>query len=137
MGMSKEQVLQHAKTGSPVWFSEKQPENVKCGRIEDIVMKEGIQYVKVCAVKETENSVIGTVGKAFENIFPSKDLLMQAIHSEYEARKNEIQEKIQTKDDMILFLFETPVAGCGEYTDSDVKEIIQQIAWEKWRLDLR
>ena len=137
MAMTKAEVLNHKEKRLPVWFVEYWSDMIHRARVVDIITQNGAEYAKINGFGGPDLvDFIGTQGCQFEKLFPTKEALCKHRKKEEQARIEEIKAQIQTKDDMIQFMFSANVSCCEEYTDWIARNAIQQIAFEKWGIEL-
>lgn len=138
--MTKEQILAHQKSGTPVWFIEKWSDRIVCAKVVEIrETDDGSEYAELHGLGGSPDRLIdftGSTGRKFADLFASKEELETHLEEKKAAEIAEIRAQIQSKDDMVRFMFTHPVACCEEYTDWTAREAVVAIAREKWNINL-
>lgn len=137
--MTKEQILNSKATGLPVWYIEPWADRIVRAKVQNIKISGDLEYAELRGMGSSKDSpvdFIGTEGRQFEKLFKSREALEKHIAAENSARAAEIRAQIQTKDDMIRFMFGHTVSCAEEYTDWFARETVKQIALEKWGITL-
>lgn len=137
MAMAREDIVNAKNTGRPVWFVGYWSDMIKRARVTDIKMEKDVEYAVLNGFGGPDPvDFIGTQGCESEKLFPTKEALCDHRKKEEQARINEIKSQIQTKDDLIAFMFDANVSCCEEYTDWTARKAVQEIALEKWGIEL-
>lgn len=137
--MTKAEILNNKAANLPVWYIEPWAERIVRAQVQAIKVSNGTEYAELRGMGGDPDSLIdfhGTQDKQFGKLFPTREALEKHMAEEKNARAAKIRSQIQTKEDMIRFLFDHPVACCEEYTDWDARETVKQIAHEKWGIRL-
>lgn len=138
--MTKSELLKAQKNNTPVWRTEPWTGRFIRGTVKEFKTENNKEYVIIQGIRSTEKSPLhdftGTQTSRFDQLFVSKEALMTHETNKDNEYKNKIRARIQTKEDMIQFLFNTPVACCEEYTDWVARETVKEIAFEKWGITL-
>lgn len=135
--MQKDMIEKFKTENRPVWFMETWsglPTKAKIIRI----CKDGNtgEYAKVSCIHDNESNSVGTKGVLLKNLYPSKEDLLTAINKEEQKKIAEIKASIQTMEDCIKFMFNTPMCA-EEYTDHVARRAVQELAIERWGLELK
>lgn len=137
--MTKSQVLANKAANLPVWYIEPWADRIVRAKVQAIKVSGDLEYAELRGMGGDPDSLmdfVGTEGREFEKLFPTREALEKHIADENAAREAEIREQIQTKDDMIQFMFDHTVSCCEEYTDWFARDVVRKIAKEKWGLVL-
>lgn len=134
--MDRKMAEKFQKSGHPVWFWGVWSDLPTKARITEIKEENGIGYAHVNCIRDGESYAVGSQGVIFENLFPSREALLQSVAQEEQARVAEIKEGIQTKEDCIIYLYDHHIARGTEYTDWTARKAIQELARERWGLEL-
>lgn len=134
--MERQTAIKFQKSGQPVWFMGVWSDLPIKARITDIKTENGIEYAYVNCIQDEECDAIGSQGVLFEDLYPSKEALLAAMSEKEQKYIGEIKEKIQTKEDCIIYLYNNHVAAGTEYTDWTARRAIREIALEKWGMEL-
>lgn len=62
--------------------------------------------------------------------------IVNKIHEKTESVYRKLNEKIQTKDDLIRCMFDSNISGCDECRDYDARTAVIRIAKEKFNIEL-
>jgi len=137
--MQKEMIKKFEQENRPVWFMEKLSETPTKAQIIKLCNNDQIgEYAKVHCINDGESHSIGSQGVLFDNLYPSKDALLAATAEAEQKRIAEIKTAIQTMEECIRFMYDTPgVSPAEEYTDHIARRAIQELAMERWKLELR
>lgn len=135
--MDKNTVEKFQREGRPVWYLgswSDMPEKAKVTRIcRDESTRE---YAEVECIHDDECYAFGSRSVHFDDLYPSKEDLLRAVSDEEQKKTAEIMASIQTKDDCIRYMFSHTVSCAEEYTDWTARRAVQQIAKERWGIDL-
>lgn len=71
-----------------------------------------------------------------KDLFSSKEELEKALNEKYQNKKRKLFNEIKNKDDLIKYCFNNSVCLCEEYTDWDARNIIKELAKEKFNIEL-
>lgn len=71
-----------------------------------------------------------------KDLFSSKEELEKALNEKYQNKKRKLYDEIKNKDDLIKYCFNNPVCLCEEYTDWNARNIIRELAKEKFNIEL-
>lgn len=137
--MTKREILANKAAGLPVWYIEPWADRIVRAKVQNIKISNGMEYAELRGMGSSKDSpvdFIGTEGRQFEKLFKSREALEKHIAAENAARAAEIRAQIQTKDDMIQFMFDHTVSCAEEYTDWFARKTVKQIALEKWGIKL-
>lgn len=137
--MTKAEVLNNKAAGLPVWYIETWSDRIVRAKVQAIKMNGDLEYAELRGMGGDPDSLVdfvGTEGRQFDKLFPTREALEKHIADENAAREAEIREQIQTKDDMIRFMFDNTVSCAEEYTDWFARDTVKQIALEKWGIKL-
>lgn len=137
--MTKSEILQAHKTNTPVWWVEPWSGQIMSAKVQAIKQDHEVEYAELRGMNDASDlqiSFVGTNTKSFEQLFSSREVLEKHLADEKASCIARIRSQIQTKDDMIRFMFNHPVACCEEYTDWNAREAVKQIACEKWNIKL-
>lgn len=134
--MDKSTVEKFQKENCPVWFFGRRTHMPIKARIVKICgdSSKG-EYAKVDYIYD-DTAGFGSEKVPFDFLYESKEELIAGICNEILEEREEIKAAVQTKDDCIRFMFLHTVSCAGEYTDWTARCTIQQIAKNKWGLDL-
>ena len=99
-------------------------------------MKEPENMQKWTVYMTNECYAFGSHSVHFDDLYPSKGDLLKAMFDEAMKKTAEIKASIQSKDDCIRYMFNHTISCAEEYTDWTARRAIQQIAKERWGLDL-
>ncbi len=134
--MDKATAVKFKDSGRPVWFLGIWSDLPTKARIMEIKAENGIEYAHVNCVHDEEYSAIGPQDIQFERLYPSKEALLTAMAEKERQYVAEIKAGIQTMEDCIRYLYDHHVARGTEYTDWSARKAIQDLARERWGLEL-
>ncbi len=136
--MQKYMIKSFKSENRPVWFMEKLSGLPTKAQIIEICNNDQVgEYAKVHCIHDNESHSVGSQGVLFENLYPSKDALLTATAEAEQKRIAEIKAAIHSMEDCIRFMYNTPgVSPAEEYTDHIARRAIQEIAAERWGLEL-
>lgn len=135
--MDKSTVEKFQREDRPVWFLGRWSEMPVKAKISRICNDERAgEYAKVDCIHDDVCHAVGSRGVYFDDLYSSKEDLMKAMFDEAMRKTAEIKASIQTKDDCIRFMFSHTVSCAEEYTDWTARRAVQQIAKERWGLEL-
>lgn len=135
--MDKHMIERARDEGKIVWFWGVWSDLPTKARIIEIRAENGIEYAHVDCIRDEEYSTIGSQDVLFKNLYPSKEALFGSIHEKDKRYTEEIKAKIQTMEDCIMYLYDHHIAAGTEYTDWVARKAIQELAMERWGLELR
>ena len=137
--MQKEMIKKFKQENRPVWFMEKLSGLPTKAQIIEIRNNDQVgEYAKVHCINDIESRSVGSQGVLLENLYPTKDALLAATVEAEQKRIAEIKAAIQTMEECIRFMYDTPgVSPAEEYTDHIARRAIQELAAERWGLELR
>lgn len=124
--MDKSTAMKFKDSGHPVWFLEIWSDLPVKARITEIKMKSGIEYAYVDCIQDIR----------LERLYPSKEALLTAMAEKERQYIAGIKASIQTMEDCIRYLYDHHVARGTEYTDWSARKAIQELARERWGLEL-
>lgn len=133
--MTRAQILANKAANLPVWYIETWSDRIVRANVQNIKISNGVEYAELRGMGGDPDSLVdftGTQGRQFEELFSTRVALEKHIADENAARAAEIRAQIQTKEDMIRFMFNHTVSCAEEYTDWFARETVKQIALEKW-----
>lgn len=135
--MDKKTVQQFIKEDRPVWFLGTWSVMPIKARITKLCSDERAgDYAEVDYIHDDECDACGSSGVLFDDLYPSKEDLIAAMYKASQEKIAEIKASIRTKEDCIAFMFHHTVSCAEEYTDWTARKAIQEIAKERWNLDL-
>lgn len=134
--MDKSTVEKFQRENRPVWFFGRRTYMPIKARIVKICEdSSGREYAKVEYIYD-DTAGFGSDKVPFDFLYESKEELIADICQKILEQREEIKAAVQTKDDCIRFMFLHTVSCAGEHTDWIARCTIQQIAKERWNLDL-
>lgn len=134
--MDKTTAIRFKDSGHPVWFLGVWSDLPTKARIMEIKAENGIEYAHVNCIYDEECCAIGPQDIQFERLYPSKEGLLTAMAEKERQYVAEIKAVIQTMEDCIRYLYDHHVARGTEYTDWSARKAIQELARERWGLEL-
>lgn len=135
--MDKSTVEKFQKENRPVWVLGRHTAMPIKARIVKICEDDSTgEYAKLEYICDDECAVLKSADVSYESIYESKDDLVADLCKEALKETAEIKAAVQTKDDCIRFMFNHTVSYAGEYTNLIARRAIQNIAKERWNLDL-
>lgn len=134
--MDKDTAEKYKEDGRPVWFYGRRTYMpIKARIIKISEDSSGGEYAKVDYIYD-DTAVYGSEKVPLEFLHESKEELTAYVHKAVLEEIAEVKAAVQTKDDCIQFMFLHTVSYAGEYTDWTARYAVQQIAKNKWGLDL-
>ena len=133
--MDKRTVEKFQIENRPVWFFGRRTYMPIKARIVKICEDSSREYAKVDYIYD-DTAGFGSDKVPFDFLYESKEELIADICQKILEQREEIKAAVQTKDDCIRFMFLHTVSCAGEHTDWIARCTIQQIAKERWNLDL-
>ena len=134
--MDKVTAMKFKDSGQPVWFLGIWSDLPAKARISEIKTETNIEYAHVNCFHDEECSAIGPQDVRLERLYPSKEALLTAMAEKDQQYIAEIKAGIQTMEDCIRYLYDHHVARGTEYTDWTARRAIQELALERWGLEL-
>ena len=135
--MDKNSVEKFQGEGHPVWFLGSWSDMPVKAKVIKICRDERAgEYAEVDCIHDDECYAFGSHSVHFDDLYPSKGDLLKAMFDAAMLKTAEIKASIQSKDDCIRYMFNHTVSCAEEYTDWTARRAIQQIAKERWGLDL-
>lgn len=134
--MDKQAAIGFKNSGHPVWFWGVWSDLPVKARIIEVKAENGVEYAHVDCICDEESYTIGSQDVIFEKLFPSREALLQSVAQEERARIAEIKAEIRTMEDCIMYLYDHHIARGTEYTDWTARKAIQELARERWGLEL-
>lgn len=135
--MDKKTAKEFKVSGQPVWFLGIWSDLPTKARIMEIRAENGIKYAHVHCIHDEECSAIGPQDIQLERLYHSKISLLAAMAEKERQYMAEIKAGIQTMEDCIRYLYDHHVATGTEYTDWSARKAIQELARERWGLELK
>lgn len=134
--MDKDTAEKFKEDGRPVWFYGRRTYMPIKARIVKLCEDSSSgEYAKVDYIYD-DTAVYGSEKVPLGFLHESKEELTAYVHKAVLEEIAEVKAAVQTKDDCIQFMFLHTVSCVGEYTDWTARYAIQQIAKNKWGLDL-
>ena len=134
--MDKDTAEKFKEDGRPVWFYGRRTYMPIKARIVKLCEdSSGGEYAKVDYIYD-DTAVYGSEKVPLGFLHESKEELTAYVHKAVLEEIAEVKAAVQTKDDCIQFMFLHTVSCAGEYTDWTARYAVQQIAKNKWGLDL-
>ena len=134
--MDKDTAEKFKEDGRPVWFYGRRTYMpIKARIIKISEDSSGGEYAKVDYIYD-DTAVYGSEKVPLGFLHESKEELTAYVHKAVLEEIAEVKAAVQTKDDCIQFMFLHTVSCPGEYTDWTARYAVQQIAKNKWGLDL-
>ena len=130
-------MVKNVNIGDTVWFEEHWSECLTSGVVKNVGMTEITEKNPVALPYATIKSNYVEYDILFENLYPTKDVLLQAIKKESDKRVAEIKAKIHDVNELIAFMYDATIStGSEEYTDWDARRAVKEIAKELLNIDL-
>ena len=134
--MDKDTAEKFKEDGRPVWFYGRRTYMPIKARIVKLCEDSSSgEYAKVDYIYD-DTAVYGSEKVPLGFLHESKEELTAYVHKAVLEEIAEVKAAVQTKDDCIQFMFLYTVSCAGEYTDWTARYAVQQIAKNKWGLDL-
>ncbi len=135
--MDKKMIEKFKNENRPVWYMDTWSGiPIKAQIIDILYDKEVGEYVHLKCIRDAESYAVGTNDIMFEGLFPSKKALMEDAAAKEQDEIDTIKASIDTMADCIAFMFNHTVSCAEEYTDWTARRAIQEIAKERWGLNL-
>lgn len=134
--MDKATAIKFKDSGHPVWFLGIWSDLPTKARITEVKTETNIGYAHVHCIHDEECSAIGPQDVQLERLYHSKDALLTAMAEKERQYIAEIKSGIQTMEDCIRYLYDHHVARGTEYTDWSARKAVQELARERWGLEL-
>lgn len=134
--MDKCTVEKFQNENRPVWVLgawSAMPVKARIVRISDDSRAGGCAEVEY--IYDGECCTNGSRSVHFDFIYESKEDMIKRMYETVQQKAAEIRASIQTKEDCIRFLFQHNVS-CTEETDWTARRAVQEIARERWGMEL-
>ena len=130
-------MMTNVKVEDTVWFKENWSECLTSGVVKSVGMTEITERNPVAVPYATIKSNFADYDILFENLYPTKDALKQAMKKESDERVAAIKAKIHDVNELIAFMYDATISsGAEEYTDWDARRAVKEIAKELLNIDL-
>lgn len=134
--MNKDTIEKFQSENRPVWVLgmwSAMPLKARIVRISEDSQAGGCAEVEY--IYDGKYGTNGFRSVLFDYIYESKEDMIKAMYETVQQKGSEIRASIHTKEDCIRFLFQHNVS-CTEETDWTARRAVQEIARERWGMEL-
>lgn len=88
------------------------------------------KYGEYVSLNGDEKDCVGTIGRPFDKVYPTKEAAQAALQAKDEEIRNQYRDEIKSVQDLIQFMYDYTVSCAEEYTDWNARNVAKEKAAE-------